>query len=574
MSKLFCTVLVLTVPLISWAALVFPIHPDWTLPPAPYTATTSETLLEISASAETPVAYPNISTTYDTAPGKCVWYMAEAFGEGISDGVGAYLSIEFTDASGKRVSFNQSAPAPEGEWATLFVEAIVPANSHTVWVRHILNGHGTARFRPGSFGVAGMPEITRPGDGIVHLVPTPTPLPHALVGFGFEDDGWAYDQVNRDHGMDDAALALREERIREMDPDWVRMFFWHREWNPSGDGETFTWDSDGMQSHYRTLALYEDIGATVNVTGVEWGIADPFGKPEVVARAWTALMQHLIVVKGFTCVRQWTLTNEPNSSFVPRGGNFAQYVALHRLVKAGFDGAGLNIQMVGSDDTNGGWPWFRQCLLSADYDGLIDLYASHRYFQKQDMPLATRFFRRRLDTLAQRKPLVIAEFGFHDARTKGAMINPVMEDYDYALWTADFTLNGLNEGVAGFSIWCAHEMYYPFGHKMNYGLWNFPDRNSETRPVYVFWKLLTQCTEAGDTIVPVVSSHPGLVRAVRVGDDLFFVNSSEHLLEIQWSEAVTRDGVVYAQSTLPEGSPVTWNELPPKSFGHATLENP
>ena len=99
----------------------------------------------------------------------------------------------------------------------------------------------------------------------------------SFLGFGVEDDGWFYNEENASHGVNAEDIALREGRIAWMRPATVRMFCWYKDWNPSGDWATFTFGSPNMLSHYRTLDLYQRLGARVNITGVEWGVADPYG---------------------------------------------------------------------------------------------------------------------------------------------------------------------------------------------------------------------------------------------------------------------------------------------------------
>lgn len=549
-------------------AVLAPTAWAWQVPGPPYVASESDGVFRLEVPPETAAAFPRFAEGVFCRPGQLLSLEAEARGENVRGGYGVYLSISFFDEAGKRLSFNQSGPAGGEGWEGLHVAGIAPAGTREATFNLLLNGHGVGYFRAVRTTLKDAPAVEAPGEP-VRLIVSSRPVCDALVGIGFEDDGWSYDSVNAEQGVTEEDLRLREARIREMDPDWVRMFFWYREWNPSGDGRTFTWDSDGMRSHYRSLSLYEELGATVNITGVEWGIENPFADVEAMARAWTALARHLIEEKGFTCVRQWTLTNEPNTSFLPRGGTFEAYVHLHEAVVGAFRAAGLPLQIVGSDDTNGGLPWIRRCVETPAYDQLVDVYASHRYLKKQDRPLAAPFFQDRLDLLAGRKPFVVAEFGFHDARTEGPLHNPVMEDYDYAVWTADFALDGLNRGVAGFAIWCAHEVYYPFGSKMNYGLWNYRDRGWSPRPVYYFWCLLTRHTDSGDAVYAVASSHPTRFRAVRIADHVFFVNASEHALSLRWENGTPEGGVVLTEETLPGGRPSDLLGIPPRAFGHA-----
>src|SRR5690606_21963372 len=120
-------------------------------------------------------------------------------------------------------------------------------------------------------------------------------------------------EENTSRGVTEADFALREARIKAMDPDWVRMFVWYPDWNPSGDGETFDWETDGMRSHCRTLDVYQRLGTAVTLTGVEWSVKTPWSRPEKRAHAIGALFEYLIRVRGYTCIQHWILTNEPNS---------------------------------------------------------------------------------------------------------------------------------------------------------------------------------------------------------------------------------------------------------------------
>lgn len=110
-----------------------------------------------------------------------------------------------------------------------------------------------------------------------------------------------------------------------------------------------------------------------------------------------------------------------------------------------------------------------------------------------------------------------------------------METYPYAVWTAAFVIEGLNRGVAGFSIWCLHEVYYPGGGFMNYGLWDFKDNGWEPRPVYHPWAAFSRLTEKGDRVRRCDSSHPGHVLGAAVGRTLFWVNRGDQAAQVRIS---------------------------------------
>lgn len=521
------------------------------------------------------VGFPHISQSIAVKPDAVLEARVDAMSRGVGGGYGVYASLEFVDAGGKRISFAMSDAAHrENEWTPLAIRAVAPPGTATARLCLLLNGTGEGYFDNASLVRAGHLSVT-PLDGPVTVTVTGEVVCRELKGFGAEDDGWFYNEENAAHGVDEDDIALREARIRWMDPDWVRMFFWHKDWCPSGDWETFTFDSPNMRSHYRTLDLYQEIGACVNVVGVEWGMPHPYADLSKVAGAIGALFERLIREKGYTCVKEWTLTNEPNGVWPRRGNTFDDFVQLHRLVKQEFTRRALSVRILGSDDTNG-LAWFRNCVRDRAYCDTVDLFGSHRYFAYADRALATFFYDDRLGLLDGRKPFIVAEFGFQDERS-GVVDNPLMEEYRYAVWTAAFVIEGLNRGVAGFSIWCLHEVYYPGNTFMNYGLWNFKNRDWQVRPAYHSFANFTRLTEAGDEVTECKSSSPQHVLAAKVGSTLFWVNRSDQTAEVR-IEGFRPDEVrVMTEDTLSGdrecGTLLKLEEnefeVPPQSFGYA-----
>jgi len=524
------------------------------------------------------VGFPRLFQSFGVKPGDVLRGKAEILGRGLERGRGAYLSIDFLDAGNKRLGYVQSARLSGMErWIPIRVEGVAPPEASKAHFCLTLNGLGEALFRD----VALFIETLDPPaslEGPVTLEVTSRIARDSLIGFGFEDDGWFYNEENRARGVSKEDAPLREGRIEWMDPDWVRMFFWHKDWCPSGDWETFTFDSENMQSHYRTLDLYQRIGTRVNVVGVEWGMKKPYEDAERAARGIARLLAHLIRDKGYACIRDWTLSNEPNDLFPSRGYSFDRYVALLSETRKEIHRLGLEVQVVGADDADS-LPWFRECVSNPACFEACDIFASHRYFPHTDAVFIPSFFESRQTLLGDKtppKPFVVAEFGFQDKRS-GTLENPIMETYPYALWAARFAIEGLNAGVEGFSIWCLHEMVYPSGAFMNYGLWNFKDREWEIRPVYHAWLMFTRGTESGDAARLCLSSHPETVKAAFAGNTLFWVNLGEEAVPIQVLGVEPKTARVHTEATLwgdresGRETPITDGrfELPPRSFGYA-----
>mgnify|MGYP005841408411 CR=1 FL=1 len=534
---------------------------------------------ELAVPEHMPLAYPNLRQEFPAREGDIFCGEVEARRvEGIN-GYGAYLSMEFYDDAGTRLGFSQSDAAEfDGVWTRLETRAQAPSQTASVRLLLLLNGHGKARFRDAALTELAPPR-EKPLRGPVTIDVTERIACESLIGFGFEDDGWFYNRENAEHGVTEDDIALRERRIAWMAPDWVRMFFWYEDWCPSGDWSRFTFDSDNMRSHYRTLDLYQRLGAAVNVVGVEWGMRDVYRDPERAAWAIGELLEYLIRGKGYTCVRYWTLTNEPHLWFLQHSYPFDRYVEMHQLVRAEILNRGLDIRIVGSDDTNGGWGWFQRCVADDRYFAAADLFASHRYLSFLEQDLAQDFFRKRLDLLATRepkKPFVVAEFGFHDHRSS-VNRNPIMQTYPYAIWSAAFAIRGLNQGTAGFSIWCLHEKFYPGSNRMGYGLWDWKDNDWKPRPVYHVWSMFTRLTRAGDAVRSCQSSHPQAVEAVRVGDILFWVNRRDQPTTIRVAgmriQAVRAmyESILTGDRESEESAKVARGRFtaPPMSFGYA-----
>ncbi len=538
------------------------------------------TAARITVGSTDEIGFPLLYQEVPAQEGDVLSAKALAKGKGTREGVGAYMSIEFCNQAGERLVFSQSSRLFEDNtWTTISQEAIAPPGTVKGRMTLLLNGRGEAFFDEAVLEKHSLGPL-KPIEGPATLTVTNESPCESINGFGAEDDGWFYSPENAARGVTEEDYKIREGRIEWMDPDWVRMFIWHPDWCPSGDWETFTFDSPNMLSHYRSLDLYQRIGARVNLAGAEWGMKDPYGQPEKYAHAIGELYEYLIRKKGYTCIGDWTLSNEPNGAFTAFGYSFEAFSKIHQLVKQEFIRRGLQIRIVGSDDaqdTN----WFRQSVEDEGYFKTADLFSSHRYFAFADRLLASYFFQSRLEPLAAktpRKSFIVGEFGFHDDRS-GTLVNPIMETYPYAVWSTEFVIDGLNLGVAGYSMWCLHEMVYPGGGFMNYGLWNYKDDNWQVRPVYHAWANFTRETEAGERVRRVESTHPRQIKGAVVGSTLFWVNTTGQSIPVKIVGAVGEKVRIQTEATLQGDRESGTLEVlkdggftaPPQSFGYLNI---
>jgi hypothetical protein len=447
-----------------------------------------------------------------------------------SNGWGAMGAVGFQNAAGKEIATSRTGILSDGVWQRPMLEAEAPAGACRTRVSVEIQGQGRVWVDAVHLSVLRKAKSGPPAEPArVHYADNPVNAP--FLGFGWEDDGFMYDAVQEAKGVTQEDLALRERRIRWLDPDIVRMQCWYGGWWPEGPSkpDAFTFDSDYMRSFCRTLDLYQELGAAVNITGVHWGMP-VYTEPESATHAIGELFDELIKRRGYTCIQYWTLNNEPNDTVLNRAGlPFETLVAMYQGVEHEFERRRLNVRIIGSDDGNT-MGLFERCVADPAYDATVDVYASHIYPQPHERVAIPRLIGDRLALLDGARPFILAEFGLKDARAD-AFGNKYMDTHDYALYAADLSIQAMNLGVSAMSIWTVQEMYYskgkPPGRLMQYGLWAHKDRGWAVKPVYHAYGMFTRLTEPGDPVYAGVSTAPDWVRTTRIGNHLFLTNEAE-----------------------------------------------
>ena len=494
----------------------------------------------------------NCRLKYDSyipvTPGEIVKMKLLVRAEHLKGGYGLFPSMLFFDKNKKFISsVTGSAYNKSGQWLDLYCKSMVPTNAASIVIGARLHGFGTVflknitlEAKPWRNAVhSGLKNNAGNSPGTATFQTTTLRVTEeitcdSLMGFGFEDDGWFYNEVNKKAGVNEKDYKLNEDRIKWLEPDWVRMFFYHREWQPDVLKTNFTFESPNMKSHYKTLELYQEMNVPVVYAGTDWGQNTLYDNPEAFAFGVGEMFDYLINKKGFTCVKYWTFLNEPDYAPTRFQKTFRNYILIHKLVKNEFKRRKLDIKIIGSDDASN-INWFKLCAYDNEYYDLIDIMSSHRYFHPGETKLIADYFTGRMEIMAahhNKKPFITGEYGFI-----GTVINshysPLMELYNYALMNTEFCIEMLNSGSAGAAIWTSHSAYYAEeGSLMKFGLWRFKDKNWSKRPVYYSAEMFMRNVKFGQKAYKVHSDNPQTIIGGKAGNTVFWVNKSDKSAEI------------------------------------------
>jgi hypothetical protein len=441
--------------------------------------------------------------------------------EAALDGVGAYGGIEFLDDGDERLCFIDSDRfTGTNDWTLVTLHAFVPKGVRAIRANLSLHGHGRAYFDDTQITLV---RTAGPlPDGRVALTLAERPAQGVFMGFGVEDDPFLLAGKNLEFAIGDADLALRERRIRAIRPALVRSFLWWDAFNPSRDMVTFVYDSVGMQSLYRLLAVYQALAIPVVITDTHWSWSReqyPYNEQNVErgVAIYLKLLEYLVKERGLTCIRYATITNEPNFFWEAAGGTRASFAQANRLFHERLQQSALkgHLQLIGGDvamDLN----WLQRTIRESD--ACFSAYSMHFYLPTKQYYLFRDYVERLVETVRQDskplggpgvssgyKPALILEFGHLPDKHDNGNLADTLRTYEAALWTANANLAVLNQGASGSLLWCLHSLYYGEGF-MAPGLWEFKDRQWALRPVYYSQGLCMSLARPGMVPLQVTAS--------------------------------------------------------------------
>jgi hypothetical protein len=331
------------------------------------------------------------------------------------------------------------------------------------------------------------------------VVPTTVLVP-SLAGYGGQFNEHVYAALSRSVGVTDENVGEMERKMRELHPQFSRIFF---------TPQAFA-DPDKMQSFVRTVLLAQSTGTTINITWQGGTLSVASGTVQKFANVLLDLVQN----RGVTHLRWLTLQNEPNSTKMTPAQYEAQYRALDPYI--------LNIRgqvhyMGGDLVRNGQTAWLQY--FAAHMTDILDAYSIHvfwDYWDTQKIVDRLTEVRSIVDTLpeAARKPLYVAEYGVRGLRTLAGA-----PQVDPGVWTdgtlisrtnvgafqhAWFDILSARLGYVGTSKWDSYFGKYDNGTQA-YFMIGGPQEGWPEFPMYNFMHLITTTVRPGWKVVGVDS---------------------------------------------------------------------
>jgi hypothetical protein len=240
---------------------------------------------------------------------------------------------------------------------------------------------------------------------------------------------------------------------------WIRVELSARMYEP--ERKKYSWDNEEMLALYKILDWAETNRADVFLqqmwSNVKWN-SYPEVQPllsapkslEDFAEGIGSLLEYLVNVKKYTCIKWICITNEPPGgswgSWWSAGEKDAPLTPALKEVRRVLDRKNLSIPISGPDWTD--LPRFDPELI--DFDQYIGAYDIHSY---QGIDEAKQQNLEKWAEWAEKhnKPLFLSEIG--DMRIGWKDTNPGPKSFRAALSNAESILRGLAAGVGAFNRW-------------------------------------------------------------------------------------------------------------------------
>ena len=325
------------------------------------------------------------------------------------------------------------------------------------------------------------------------------------------------------------------KRVSFMRPGFVRIMV-SRGWNYTTGGQYDESKSDLILG--RILQYCQENDITVQFG--EWGHTGGLGVDEAWVDQAVSFLSHMILGHGFTCIKYYTLVNEPNGNWSSTDGDYNLWKRIIISFAKKIEEKGLKdyVEIMGPDvaiwDLNH-ISWMTGT--KRDLHDEVRAYDIHLY--PDDKTVYTAAFSDLLDSYRaasdRNRPMTIGELGFkynsgsilgkeNLARIqadKYAADDSQMMVYDsfYGIDMADATIQGMNSGYSGEIYWMLDDAMYNDTGASNsmrlkkWGFWNilgkekFGNPKDENLrpwfyPISLMCRYFPQGSEIRETILP------------------------------------------------------------------------
>ncbi len=314
---------------------------------------------------------------------------------------------------------------------------------------------------------------------------------------------------------------------------------WYEPYNDNNDPNTIDWDkmnfnSLEMESLCKLLDLAEE--QKIDITLTMWGCnrhwngkihflaegnsTEDWCVPAVDQEEWSenisAALHWLLLKKGYTCIKEFTLMNEPSWAYKIDGKvDKEHYTSMcHTLDKRlRRDGVREKLKFNLSDDAEN-IDFLRHAV--ATVDDVADCYNSHTYKFGYTTPNSeiAAWQKANIEAVAPTgKRHFIGEFGSNE--NVGSSRQRDIDRYERGVLMTRIALMLLNSGASRVSYWSLLDQYYsatdPYGSMQQLGLWlsakkeyagderyKYLKEDFQLRPQYYAYSLLTRYAGRGE----------------------------------------------------------------------------
>ncbi len=324
----------------------------------------------------------------------------------------------------------------------------------------------------------------------------------SLEGYGGQFNHHVYAQISRDVGVTDENVVDMERKMKDLHPEFSRIFFPVRAFS----------DPDRMASFVRTVKLAQTAGTTINITWQGGTLDVKSGNIQKFANVLLDLVEN----QGITRLRWLTLQNEPNSTRI----TLPQYEAEYRQLDPYIQSVRGQVRYMGGDLVRGPGvgnnqqAWFDY--MAQHMADILDAWSIHVFWDYWDtQKLQDRLYEVRAiwdaEPVVERKPLYVAEYGVRGLRSFNGVNadpgfwqdgTPISQTNVSAFQHAWFDVLSARLGYVGTSKWDSYfgkydnatQAYYMIGSPLN----GWP-----LYPLYHLLRLTTSTVKRGWSVVAV-----------------------------------------------------------------------